>query len=386
KPSVGKPPVAEPPATKRTRWYVPAAVTVLLAWSVIGDQLVLVVAIAPVLLVCAYRVLMAVIRNRRPIGNGLRQTRLELALGAGAVVAAIVGEAAPSVIRAVGGYDMQPLSTSLSPWSTIAGHNIPMTGDGFLLLGGAYFPGLPAGAQTWFTMLHVVGVALAAVGIAVTAWRFFRGEALVPQLILAAIAANVAAYALGTHAQILPNTREMAPVLPLAAALAGRQIPGLLAKQAWTKMIAAGAGGLVLAGYLAGLGLELTTPAAPPHNARLTAWLTQHHLGTGLGGYWQGNVVALTSGGRAAVRPVSVVDGRIVPFASNVKPAWYDPGKSSADFVVLAPAIPGYNGPTSPKPYLATFGQPARVYHIGGGYTIMAWDKNLLADLPPLKG
>jgi hypothetical protein len=326
-----------------------------------------------VLLVCAYRVLAALIQH-----HGLR--RLELALGAGAILAGIVGEVAPSVARRIGGYDMQPLGTSLSPWHTIVGHNIPMTGNGFLLLGGAYFPGLPAGAQTWFTMLHVVGVALAALAIAVTAWRFFRGEALVPQLILAGIVLNVAAYALGTHAQILPNTREMAPVLPLAAALAGRQLPGLFKKKAATAL-----GGLVLAGYLAGLGLELTTPMAPPQNARLAAWLTEHNLGTGLGGYWQGNVVALASGGRAAIRPVAFEDGKVVPFASNIKPAWFDPARSSADFVVLSPAIPGYSGPTSRKPYLATFGQPARVYHVGGGYTILQWHKNLLKDLPPLK-
>lgn len=364
------------------RWYVPAAVTVLLAWSVIGDPLVLVVAIVPLLAVCVVRVARAAVRRRALGREALRDSRLELALAAGAVVAAVVGEAAPGVIRALGGYDMQSLGTSLSPLHTILGHNIPLTANGFLLLGGAYFPGLPAGVQTWFVMLHVAGVALAALGVAVTAWRFFRGEALVPQLLLAGIVLNVVAYALGTHAQILPNTREMAPVLPFAAALAGRQLPGLLAGRARAiRLAAAGAAGLVLAGYVAGLGLELTRPAAPPQNAQLTAWLTQHRLGTGLSGYWQGNVVALTSGGRVAVRPVVAKDGRIVPFGSNVKHAWFDPARSSADFVVLAPAIPGYNRPTDPKPFIATFGEPARTYHVGA-YTILQWRKNLLADMP----
>jgi hypothetical protein len=209
----------------RPRWYVPAAVTVLLAWSVIGDQLVVVIAILPLIAVCAVRVAGALVRGRAP----WRESRQELALAAGAVVAALVGVAAPHVIRALGGYQMQSLGSSLSPLHTIFGHNVPITGDGFLLLGGAYFPRLPASAQTWFVMLHVVGVALAVAGIAVTAWRFFRGEALVPQLLLAGIVLNVAAYALGTHAIILPNTREMAPVLALSAALAGRQLPGLLA-------------------------------------------------------------------------------------------------------------------------------------------------------------
>ena len=359
------------------RWYVPAAVTVLLAWSVIGDQLVLVVAILPLIAVCAVRVVQTMARRRAP----WRENRQELALAAGGVVAALVGVAAPHVIRALGGYQMLPLDSSFSPLHTILGHNVPITGDGFLLLGGAYFPGLPASAQTWFVILHVVGVALAALGVAVTAWRFFRGEALVPQLLLVGIVLNVAAYALGTHAIILPNTREMAPVLPLSAALAGRQLPGLLAgRTRAVRTAVAGVLGLVLAGYLAGLGLELTAPAAPPQNARLTAWLTQHRLGTGLSGYWEGSVSTLTSGERATMRPVVVKNGRIAPAASNVKTGWFDPARSSADFVVLAPVIPGYPGFTDRKAVIATFGEPARTYHVGP-YTILQWRKNLLADM-----
>jgi hypothetical protein len=124
----------------------------------------------------------------------------------------------------------------------------------------------------------------------------------------------------------------------------------------------------------------LTAPAAPPQNARLTAWLTDHHLGTGLSGYWESNVVALTSGGRAAVRPVLVRNGRIVPFTSNIKTGWFDPARSSADFVVLGPTIPGYFGFTSRNAVIATFGEPACTYHVGP-YTILQWHKNLLADM-----
>jgi hypothetical protein len=361
----------------RPRWYVTVAVTVLLAWSAIGDQVVLVVAILPLIAVCVIRVVQTIARRRAP----WRENRQELALAAGGVVAALVGVAAPHVIRALGGYQMRPLNSSFSPLHTIFGHNVPITGDGFLLLGGAYFPGLPASAQTWFVMLHVVGVVLAALGVAVTAWRFFRGEALVPQLLLVGIVLLVVAYALGTHATILPNTREIAPVLPLSAALAGRQLPGLLADRTRAVRTAvAGVLGLVLAGYLAGLGLELTAPAVLPQNARLTAWLTQHPLGTGLSGYWESNVVTLTSGERTAIRAVLVEHGRIAPVAANIKTGWFDPARSSADFVVLAPAISGYPGFTDRKAVIATFGAPARTYHVGP-YTILQWRKNLLADM-----
>ncbi len=95
----------------------------------------------------------------------------------------------------------------------------------------------------------------------------------------------------------------------------------------------------MLAGYLAGLGLELTAPTAPPQAAQLTAWLESHPIGTGLSGYWEANVVTLTSGGRAAVRPVTITDGRIVRAGGQIKADWFNPARSRADFVVLFPGV-----------------------------------------------
>jgi hypothetical protein len=42
--------------------------------------------------------------------------------------------------------------------------------------------------------------------------------------------------------------------------------------------------------------------------------------------------------------------------------------------VILTP------GGLAEKPVLATFGPPARIYH-DGVYTVLVWNKNLLADL-----
>ena len=358
----------------RPRWWVPVLTSLLLAWATVADTLVLTVAVAPLVLVCAFRVVRAM-RERRP----MRSQWYEIALGAGAVTGGAAGMLAVHVIHAVGGFSEQPLGSQLSPFGTIFGHNLEMTGQGLLLLAGADFLGLPRGASTVLVMLHLAGVAVAACGIAVAACRFHRDRDMVTQVLLAGIVINIAAYLVGTHAVVVANAREMAPVLPFAAALAGRQLAGpLLSGTRRRTLLPALA--LVLAGDLAGLGLEISHPAAPPQDAQLTAWLQAHPLGTGLSGYWEGNAVTLTSGGQSSIRPLTVASGNLNP-TDNTEQAWYDPAKSTADFVVLFPGIQGYPGFTSRSKVLASFGKPARTFHVGR-YTILYWHKNLLTELP----
>ena len=357
----------------RPRWWVPVATSLLLAWATVADQLVLPVGVATLVVVCAFRVARAA-RDRQP----LRSQWYEISLGAGAIMGAAAAILAVHVIHAAGGFHVQPLGSATSSFGLIFGQNLRLTGQGLLLLAGAYFPGLPHGASTALVILHLAGVAVAACGIAVAAWRFGRDTDLVNQVLLAGIVINVAAYLAGTHAVILADAREMAPVLPFAAALAGRQLAGpLLSGIARRTLLPAL--GLVLAGYLAGLSLEISHPQAPPQDAQLTDWLRAHPLGTGLSGYWEGNVVTLTSGGQSPIRPLSATGGTLTP-AHNTNTAWYDPTRSSADFVVLFPGIQGYPGFSSRNQVLGRFGKPARTYHVGR-YTILYWHKNLLAGL-----
>jgi hypothetical protein len=367
---------------------VPAVTFVLLAWSMVADELVLIIAVLPLIAVCAVRAgraLLAARRSATPNTGGIwRESRYEAALAGAAAAAAVVATAVPHVIHHVGGFYLKPVESQLAPLSMITGHNLRITADGVLLLGGAYFHGLPAGAQKWFVMLHVVGVALAVLGALVTAWRFFRGEDRLPQLLLAGIVINAAAYALGTNAAALASTREITPVLPLAAALAGCQLgPRLLAMRVTARRVVIPVLGLVLAGYAAGLGLELTAPEPPVQNTQLAAWLAEHPIGSGLSGYWQSNEVVLASGGRASVRAIKLSGGRLIPAPANVKVEWYNPAVSRADFVVLAPPTPGYGGFKSRSVAIADFGKPWRVYHVGP-YTILRWRKNLLRDLGPV--
>jgi hypothetical protein len=90
--------------------------------------------------------------------------------------------------------------------------------------------------------------------------------------------------------------------------------------------------------------------------------------------------VTLTSGGRVAVRPLTIKGGRVVADDAEVKDEWFDPARSIADFVVLFPGYPGYPGFSDRRAVLATFGKPARTYQVGR-YTILWWHRNLLTAL-----
>jgi hypothetical protein len=379
----------------RPRWYVPVVTTALLAMALTGDMLVLVAGVIPLFAACAFRAVTARLGHAKP-------DRFELALGGGAIVATVLALVATHLLRALGGFQSRPLGAGFASPATIFWHNMPVVGQGLLLLGGADFIGLPATATTWFVVLHLAGVAVAAAGIAAAVWRFRRNEDLISQLLLLGIAVTVAAYALGTHAALVTNAREIAPVLPFAAALAGRHLAAPLlagsplagralagralagqglAGLGWLRRAALPALAVVLAGYLAGLGLELSQPSAPPLAAPLATWLKAHpRLGTGLSGFWEANVVAVTSGGTTAVHLVGVSNGKVVAGSGQTRDAWYDPASSTAHFVVLSHGAAPYPGFDSRHAVIATFGRPARTYHVGA-YTILYWPENLIAEL-----
>ena len=373
---------------QRPRWWVPVLVAALVAWADLADSIVLLAAVIPLVLVCAFRVARS---WRRPAARWY-----EIALALGALAGFGVAQIAYRIIRAVGGYTTRPLGFQLAPLSEIFGHNLPIAAQGLLLLPGADFLGLPAGASTLFVALHLVGVAAAAAGIALAVWQFRRRDAdFVNQLLLTGIVVNFIAFVATTHVYNVASAREIAPALPFAAVLAGRELgPFFGARRVRAprhgapryRPVWVAALGVVLAGYVAGLGLELTAPTAPPQAAQLTAWLESHPIGTGLSGYWEANVVTLTSGGRVAVRSAAITDGRVAQTPANTKSVWFDPARSRVDFVVLCPGVPGppgdpgYPGFTDRQAVLATFGKPSRTYHVGQ-YTILWWPKNLLADV-----
>src|SRR5450756_196273 len=365
------------------RRYAPVPVWLGLALTALADAMTLFVAVIPLALVCALRVARDAAGNRVP----LREHRFELALLAAAVLAVPAELAATALIRAHGGWQVNGLSTALAGAGR-AGGNARLAGEGLLELFGADVFGAAStgsGLAVAFAAVHLAGVALAAAALIGTARRLSRRTAtadLLQGVLLTGIVVDIAAYLAGVQAVNISSTREIAPVLPFAAVLAGR-----VAGDRLLASLPAVRYGLcvVLALYAAMLGYAAAQPPAAPQYADLAAWLPAHHLAAGLSGYHQANIVTLESGGAITLRPVTASDGGVRAYTWNASTAWFDQVAHAATFLVLTGArVPGSAGGSdmTTSQAVATFGRPARTYRYRG-YLILVWPRgeNLLARL-----
>jgi hypothetical protein len=354
------------------RRWVPVLVSALLGWAAVADTLVLFIGVLPIALVCLLRVGRGVWTERQ-----WRPQRYYLALGVGSLAAGAAAELAVHVIRAAGGFVVQSPAIRLVHSLGALPHTANVAGQGLLLLAGADFLRLGPGPVTAAVYLHLVGVIVLGLGVLVAVRRFWRQLGFVDQILVTAAAVNLASYVFSTQAGSIQTTRELAAILPIGAVLAGR----MLADRVLASRFATAALLVVLAGYLGGLGYELTQPPVPAQNHQLTSWLAAHHLSSGLSGYWEANVVTLTSGDRVRVRQLTEAGRRLIPYEWNADAAWYDARSQTANFVVLAPGSSEYPGFTNTEAVLLTFGRPVHVYRVGA-YRVLVWHKNLLRDLP----
>jgi hypothetical protein len=355
----------------KPRWWVPVAAGVLLAWSFVGDPLVLVIGVAPVAAVCLVRGCLTA-RRAAP-----RQAWYEFSLAAAAVLAVPAGLAADRIIPALGGFATNKGVSGLVPLWTMR-HNLSLTGQSVLSLFGADVAAAHGGPQRAFAYIHLVGVALVAVAVAAAAWRFARslgsgaGQAdLVAESLVVAVIGNVVMYFTAFRLTNIYQAHEVGPVLALGAALAGRQFGGPLLRARLVPALAAG-----LACYAAMLGFAVAQGQTPPQNATLATWLTRHGLRDGIAGYWQASSVTLDADGGISMGPVVPGrNGRLVPRHWETDMRYFNPAAHSANFLVLGPS-----GGVSQAEGTATFGRPARVYRYQD-YTIMIWHENLLRKL-----
>lgn len=356
------------------RWYVPVLAGAVLTWAIVGDPLVEVIGAAPLALVCLVRACQGLVQHR----ESLRSWWYELSLAAAAVLSVVVAGAATHIIKALGGWVTQRAVTEFGPSSRLP-TNLAVAFEDFLGLFSADFFGAKIGAGLLPIAVHLTGACLVALALWLAIRGFFRHGDLVAAVLAAAVVFNFAAYTLIFRAAP-SGIHEVSPVFGLGAALAGRVLGTPLVRNRLEPLLTAG-----LACYLLTLGPALTAESHPPANVTLTAWLTSHHLDSGIAGYWQANSVTFDSGGKITMRSVRASDSgkTIVVYPWELDTRLLDTRRNYANFLVtVAPGTPGGQS-VSEGQAISTFGKPVHVYRYKE-YRILLWDKNLLSALPPL--
>ena len=234
---------------------------------------------------------------------------------------------------------------------------------------------------------HVIGLLLAGAGLAAGIASLLSRQAdRVTQFLVAAISVMLAAGVGTTVLRSLSNAHEVAILLPLGAALAGRVLPGAARlRPARLRRIAPLALGAWLAVSVAELCYAAAWPATPPPQRAVAAWLVSHHERAGLAGYWQAGAATVTSGGQVLVAPVILSASAGASAGASAdrwesSAAWFQPGQRDATFVIAETGQDAPGGGLSPAEVRARFGPPAAQYQVGQEL-IMLYRDNLLARL-----
>jgi hypothetical protein len=353
------------------RWWVPALITVMLTWTLLGDRVALLTAVVPLALICGVRAYQAIVQRREPVAKSW----YELSLGAAALASAVLSDVAGAILRHLGGFTVAPLPSTFSGVESMATH-FWWTVQGVLALFGADFFTLQlTKPSTAFVLLHLAGLAIVVTAVVLGVRRFLRTDDLVVSGLTAAVLINIGVYMFSTVPVSIWSGREIAGILPAAAALAGRTLAG----PAITKRLLPLLGAVGL-GYLLALGYGITRPQQPAEGQDLAGWLRAHHLSYGLSGYGFGPTTTLASGGTVALRQVTWLPDRVTPGPEEWQASWYDPAKHYANFVV-APVTSGASDPFTQAQVTRIFGPPVHVYRFTSQFIILTYDKNLLEEV-----
>jgi 4-amino-4-deoxy-L-arabinose transferase-like glycosyltransferase len=345
------------------RWLGAVALGVLLALAQLSDALAIYVGVAPIVVVASMRLA----RARR---------RSDVTVLAAAVLSIPASLLLMVLIGQLGGFATVPIQASFAHIEDMP-RNAALTVEGGLLLFGANFFGQPlVSIDTLSILVHLAGFAFVLVVCrwVVMAWR--RGEEpdRVTQVLLVAMALDVAAHLFSNQAIDLMTSRYLIPFLTFGAVLAGR----VGADRLWGGRLRSAAAAVGVA-YVVFLGLSLRTPPAPAPEAQLAAFLERHQLTYGVAAYWQSSTVTVQSGGRVRVRAVQRGSPELTAYLWEAEGFWYDPRLAGNDarFVLRDTSD---SRSVDRRTVEAAFGAPTDVYRIGS-YEVLVWDRNLLDDL-----
>jgi hypothetical protein len=419
------------------RWHIPVAVCAVLALAEVGDKLTLAAATVPLGVVCAVRLTTGRLTTGRlttgrlttgPLLRGGERRRaavlLERALLAAAVVSVGLAWLANLVIRALGGFDLRPVTGVAAARLSDVPANASTLWQTIVLLFGATQPGTPHQPQmisahalvSLTAAFHVIGLLLAVVGLAAgIASLCSRDADRVAQVLVVAILILLAFGVFSTLLRSPSYSHEIAILLPLSAALAGRVLAPLAGRRLPARLRSASLPGLAfplwspgsdaarrrpvkiavlalgawLALNVAEVGYVATWPTAQPSQQDVAAWLAAHHERDGLAGYWQAASTTVTSGGQVLVAAITLsaapaasraAAGQAAAYPWETSADWYQPARHDATFVIAVADADVPGGGLSPAAVRAHFGPPAGQYLVGQ-YLVMTYRYNLLTRL-----
>jgi hypothetical protein len=403
----------------RRRWWVPAVVAAVLGWALVGDSLVLLIGVAPLVIVCGARAFLLLAFGRVP----LRAARYDLSLAAAGVAAWAGGSALSRLLRASDGFTVSPDKARYVAQAAAISSNASATLANFLKLFSADFFGARLDDWLLVTTVHLAFVGLVAAGLVLALrglCRDFRcrprprprprpdsrpgpvriprpdplrtprsrpdpdfrpdpgGGDLVAELIAVAIVINLLAYLL-LYLGSLATVREIAPVFGLGAALAGRLLGEPLLRRRLEPLLAVGA----VAAIAMLVPPLVSVKPTPPDSVGLARFLAAHHLRSGLAGYWDASSTTLDTGQRVIVAPVQFRPGHgLSAYLWEIDARLFNSQANEASFVVASPPRPGQVSAVTPAQAIAQFGRPYQRYSYQG-FAILVWRKNLLTDLEP---
>jgi hypothetical protein len=345
----------------RARRFTAPLLCVILTAGQLGDVTVRYVAVPAVLLVCAYRGILA-----RTIRGG----------DAANVLAAAVSVPLASLIRTamvhLGGYLMIAPRTRIAPRSQWHHHAV-LAWQNLRTLFGIVTHGSELGIVG--ASFGLICLLAAALGFAKVVWTWRRASR-ADQLLCVVIVISIALYIVSTMP--LPGTaRDFVALLPCGAILAARALVPARVAGAWrARMVVAAAAAAAL--------LPVTTTAAWPvapvrPGAPLAAWLEAHGLRYGLAGYWDSSAVTVQSGGRVQVRAVTMRDHKIAPLDWEMNASWYDASRYDATFFIGLPGRSGSAEAAALEPY---FGRPVAIHRVAG-QIVLIYRGNLLRHVAP---
>ncbi len=199
------------------RWWVPAAVGVMLVWAQVNDPLATYAAALPVALACGVRACSEIAR-RLPVP---RARWYDAALAITALISIGLTHVILSEIHAAGGFYMPPprFGTAFVPVSALPAQSW-ITVYCVLILFGADFIGQPMGINAILALVHLAGAALGFWGLWIGLRGFFSRVDRVTQVLVAGTIIVLGAGAFGPYMAPVAGAHEIVTVLPFCAVLA----------------------------------------------------------------------------------------------------------------------------------------------------------------------